>query len=326
MELKPNTAPRCGELGKEKLQEWHRLATRYLQGESLTERECLWLQQVSLSGGENIHLDAEEVERMDRAVRHVLWNERMKKLFRLNRMQGMVAAILVLVVMCGAWWAWYTPSHQDKEVRLVADNRVQTVSLPDGSVIHLNVGSTLLYSANRFGRDSRDVQLQGEAFFQVAKDASCPFRVKGSGATVTVCGTSFNVKAYPSCQEMVVSVRDGRVQVADSTQHPLATLTANRQLVYNRTTGEARLDNLPWQEAAGWKDGLVVFNGAGMEEICLKAVHYYGLRLLPRADTKVSLCGTYPTDDGGQALLQQLQDIYGLKHRKEGGNMVLYQP
>ena len=91
----------------------------------------------------------------------------------------------------------YAPSEHSGINRLITPNGGQyRVQLADGTQVWLNAASTLQYPASFNGSD-RTVTLTGEAYFEVAQDASKPFFVKVNGMTVQVLGTHFNVNAYP---------------------------------------------------------------------------------------------------------------------------------
>lgn len=103
----------------------------------------------------------------------------------------------------------------DNPVILAATNISQVDTLPDGSVITLNKYSSLSY-AGAYNEKNRTVELQGEAFFSVAPDKNKPFVIHVNGITVTVTGTSFNIKTSGHKTEVIVET--GMVQVSNSRQ------------------------------------------------------------------------------------------------------------
>ncbi|HLN73894.1 MAG TPA: FecR domain-containing protein [Prolixibacteraceae bacterium] len=90
--------------------------------------------------------------------------------------------------------------------------RVESVTLPDGSLVSLNSNTHLTYP-KRFGNLTREVTIEGEAFFEVKPNPKKPFIIHAGTARVKVLGTSFNVRAYPGAREMEVIVKTGKVQV-----------------------------------------------------------------------------------------------------------------
>ena len=135
--------------------------------------------------------------------------------------------------------------------------------LPDGTKVRLNAESTLSFNRH-FGRDCREVVLEGEGFFEVASDAGRPFRVHAGDACVTVKGTVFNVRNYEDEPEITVSLLEGSVVL--NTPSAEASLTPGTCAVVSRendgiTTGIAD----PY--AADWVKGKLVFTDKSIPEI-----------------------------------------------------------
>ena len=126
-----------------------------------------------------------------------------------------VAAIALLILSCWAAYEW--GSHNDS---LVVDGITMVnaplgsksvLSLPDGSVVTLNSGSSITYTKS-FGNEERKIELHGEAFLEVQKDKK-PFIVSAKGTEITVLGTSFNVKAYDDEDIVETTLVRGSVKV-----------------------------------------------------------------------------------------------------------------
>ena len=157
-------------------------------------------------------------------------------------------------------------------------SNLKTVKLSDGSVITLNGGTKLSIVENQFNRKQREVWLEGEAFFEVAKNPEKPFIIHTGAMRTTVRGTSFNVKAYPQLTENVVSVRSGKVEVSDATQ-TFGLLTHNKQLTYNTANKKTQIAESNWEDAAGWREGRLVFRRAGTNELKLRLKQYFNVEL-----------------------------------------------
>lgn len=108
------------------------------------------------------------------------------------------------------------------------------LTLPDGTTVTLNAGSSLKYD-NTFGITDREVDLKGEGFFKVAKDAERPFLVKTSHLNVHALGTSFNVKAYPGEKTIETTLIEGSVKVeeiVDGRPPETMVLSPNQKLTF----------------------------------------------------------------------------------------------
>jgi transmembrane sensor len=136
---------------------------------------------------------------------------------KLRTMWRYAAAACIAVALFAAWQWWPTPGATKQDVvygqQLVTQkgSRSQIV-LPDGSKVWLNAGSTLDYP-KQFKGKTRAVQLQGEAYFEVAKNAKQPFIVHTKTFDIKVLGTGFNVRAYPGEDSAVTSLVHGSVEV-----------------------------------------------------------------------------------------------------------------
>ncbi len=155
----------------------------------------------------------------------------------LNTSQGMfkwwsVAAAILIVA--GAAWLFYQPDKlsgaEQISVRTTGETRKDT--LPDGSVVTLNKNSSIAYNEAFTDADTREVTLNGEAFFEVAPDKSKPFKIHVNEVTVTVLGTSFNIKSTDKKTEVVVET--GLVQVENTAK----TVKARPQEIVTVTKGQ----------------------------------------------------------------------------------------
>jgi transmembrane sensor len=129
----------------------------------------------------------------------------------LGGMSWMKAAA-VLVMLIGSGWLIYNMSGAGSGQMLAQSfDKVMMHTLPDGTVVTLNKHSELSYPAH-FDGSSRNVTLRGEAFFNVTPDKKKPFIIEAGSSSVTVVGTSFNVKSRLDVTEVIVET--GVVQVA----------------------------------------------------------------------------------------------------------------
>jgi len=127
-----------------------------------------------------------------------------------------IAAILLVVVGLSAVWKTRGngpfASRATQEVFTLNGQRT-TVTLDDGTRVSLNGGSRLRFDAP-FGRQNRDVHLDGEAYFEVSHDAARPFRVHAGNAVAQDLGTRFTVSAYPDQSSVEVAVAEGLVALS----------------------------------------------------------------------------------------------------------------
>ncbi len=183
------------------------------------------------------------------------------------------AAAVLAAVMAGAYFLLHTgkpapvaavsakPSDKNE---VVAQRGVRSrLVLPDGSTVWLNAESKLSYS-NHFNDSIREVSLEGEAFFDVAKDPARPFVVHTSGIDIRVLGTAFNVKSYAHDSTIETILVQGMVEVMQQNRlkSPRVILHPHEKLVFSKESagylpadsGSGNTSYLP----VGENDGIVV--------------------------------------------------------------------
>ena len=168
------------------------------------------------------------------------------------------------------------------------------IFLSDGSVVWLNANSSISY-LKHFTDSCRKVTLNGEAFFEVAKDSLSPFTVNSNGVNVEVLGTQFNVKTGIIDERVTIALLEGLVKVFTENDFGRANekliypgegivLSSQHDQVYNFTFDPTDLYN-PY---SSWKDGILTFNGDNYDEFVTKIQLWYGIEVhavgSPRGD------------------------------------------
>lgn len=134
---------------------------------------------------------------------------------------GKIAAVFILSFSLGAICFYYYSHSLAKENIAYIENIIplgskSEIKLPDGSIVVVNAGSKLRYPTN-FGETSRDIYLEGEGYFKVAKDEKRTFIVHTSLMNVRALGTEFNVKAYPEEEIVETTLISGEVAIESGT-------------------------------------------------------------------------------------------------------------
>lgn len=120
-----------------------------------------------------------------------------------------VAAVVAVLLAAGGLW-FLLAGNQSRELTLAAGDTVRNDTLPDGSIVTLNKHAVVSYPATFKG--TREVKLEGEAFFDIAANPEKPFIITANDVTIRVVGTSFNVKSSPGKTEVIVET--GAVEVS----------------------------------------------------------------------------------------------------------------
>lgn len=175
-----------------------------------------------------------------------------------------LAATWLLFLAAGAIIAWFIhkPEGDDLEGQIVMSVPLGArshVKMPDGTGIWLNAGTTISYNSD-YGRQTRTIDLTGEAFFDVAKDKSHPFIVHTSAMDVRAVGTRFNVKAYPDEKTIAATLEEGIIDVKllDSKKRLPISLNENEKIILLKQTLQDENYTLNAEEKvfeAGTKNG-----------------------------------------------------------------------
>jgi transmembrane sensor len=209
-----------------------------------------------------------------------------------------VAAVLLLVVGAAAvYYSWPTAPITYSTV-LNGAGQTKRVELPDGSTVWLNAASRLDY-ANAFARH-REVQLDGEAYFNVAHDTDHPFTVETGAIRTTVLGTHFNITAYNSATVTTVSLLEGKVEIAAEGKR-LAVLLPATQFQWDRLTKKAIIKVVDTSGVVAWKGGRLQFAGEPLSEVIGALERWYGVHIR-LANPDLGNCRYYLNFDSGMPL------------------------
>lgn len=200
------------------------------------------------------------------------------------------AAIAAFVVVAGLGW-WLGRQERAGTIAGVVMTTVEApagsktyVTLPDSSSVWLNAGSRITFASN-FGAANRNIDLAGEAFFDVKKKP-VPFTVHTDAYTIAVLGTAFNVQAYADDDRVTTTLVRGSLKV--TRPHLTATaddvlLVPNDRLVFSKTGGNngvATLEhNINAAQATAWKDGWLAVSGESLEELARKMERLYDISI-----------------------------------------------
>lgn len=151
------------------------------------------------------------------------------------------------------------------------------VELADGTIARLNCETELRYPVRFVGKERR-VYLDGEAFFEVAKNAEMPFIVETKQMQVEVTGTQFDVKAYAEDETMQATLVEGGVEVCayGAGSKPVA-LTPSQQYVLDVQTRQVEVKKVDVQLYTGWVEGMFVFKNQRLEDVMTMLARWYSV-------------------------------------------------
>ena len=150
-----------------------------------------------------------------------------------------------------------------------------SLNLSDGTKVILNAESEIRFPVV-FVRDERVVEITGEAYFEVARDAEHPFTVKTPASVTQVLGTSFNVRAYDDELSEKITLVEGKVDISrQDNGNQTITLSPGEQASVSGTGGEIQVEQVNIAYYTAWKDGRFIFRDERLEDIVRNLKRWY---------------------------------------------------
>ncbi|SDG77194.1 FecR domain-containing protein [Chitinophaga filiformis] len=251
----------------------------------LRERYQLLQQYFTVSA---YHSSAETEQALQRTMSRInISATPVKRMFPWKWIGVAAAAVLITAVAVVV----LRPRQQQAEVARLMERQngkatKATIELADGSKIWLNADSKLSYP-EVFNGNSREVYLNGEAFFDIAANPKKPFIVHLSSGTVHVLGTSFNIRAYEN-EAVQTSVKTGKVAfipvVAAGQQPDTIYITPDEKVTYRKAFAENKEDAIVRETTSAeddkaWTEGRLVFRDKTLEEIAAELERTFGKKV-----------------------------------------------
>lgn len=199
------------------------------------------------------------------------------------------AAVVIIIFIVGFFSYWQggvdvKDSFSKISVEAPLGSKTK-LYLPDGTLVWLNAGSRMVYSQG-FGVDNREVELEGEAYFEVQKNEKIPFKVQTKELELQVLGTIFNFRDYPDDHEVVVSLLEGKVRLNNLLQEEQETiLFPSSRAVLDKTTGLMRVEAVMTSNTTQWKEGYLSFNEELLPDIARKLERCYNVTIFIAQDS-----------------------------------------
>lgn len=237
----------------------------------------------------NIHSMPRSVK--ERTRRRI--DERIKKDLRrlwLKRASAIAASLLLPVLILSTVYLYREAEHYKHIPNIVSVNSGQRagITLPDGTIVHLNSESKLTYTPD-FNGKLREVTLEGEGFFEVTPNKEKPFIVKTSVFDVEVLGTSFNVSVYNDENIVETALIEGKVKLTmNKCPSKPVYLTPSQKFVYSRNDRKGSISIMEEDSELAWKQGILAFNAVPLTEVFRRIERWYGVTIHYDRDTIVN--------------------------------------
>lgn len=217
--------------------------------------------------------------------------------------------------------ATFTPQNITKST---PKGRKFRMNLNDGSFVHMNSVSTIIYP-NRFADNNREIEIQGEAYFDIHRDENRPFIIKVKEYSVEVLGTSFNIEAYEDEDDFSVTVESGTVKVNLGNKGEGSTiLEKGQKLVYNPITNVTEIFDVKSDVAISWRQGILRFDSTPLGKVEKTIERWYGIDLvINNSDLyKKTITGTH-LNENLKSVIETLTFATGSEYKVRNNSIVI---
>jgi ferric-dicitrate binding protein FerR (iron transport regulator) len=231
------------------------------------------------------------------------------------------AAVILLLITCSVTYYHKTnPSHI--YTTYAAKETITDYVLKDGTKVRLNKNSSITFTET-FGEKNRRVDLSGEAYFEVTKDAAKTFIVSAQGTETKVLGTQFNIQSDEEQKQVTVALAEGLVRFEAGSCHTL--LYPTEEIIYHVATGKYEYHTTDLQFNTAWKEGRYLYQNIPFGELLKKMEHIYGISIdmdYPEIETK-KITASFLTEEPIEEILLALERELKFKYKVKGTDIVI---
>ena len=230
------------------------------------------------------------------------------------------AAILLLIGLFG--WnlsrnsVTESPKETPQQFIVGASKGTHTkVALPDGTSVIINAGSSLSYTSE-FNKVSRDVFLEGEAYFDVASNPDIPFRVLTTGCSFSVFGTKFNISAYPDDEFVRGTLLEGSLRFESDKGEQL--LVPGQEITFEE--GHYSLQEVDASQSCSWINGDIKYDSIPFSELCRRISRVYDVEVVLDVDelARKKIRVSFSKEDSITTIIKTLEVILPIQIKQEG--------
>jgi ferric-dicitrate binding protein FerR (iron transport regulator) len=194
------------------------------------------------------------------------------------------------------------------------------ITLDDGTIVWLNAASSVRYPIFFTGKQ-RKVEISGEAYFEVAKNASMPFVVNAKGMEVEVLGTHFNVNSYSDEPSVKATLLEGSVKITTPAKSVIITPGQQAQLL--QSGGIKILNNVDVEEVVAWKNGIFQFNNASLESVMRQLARWYDIDIEFEGNVPAVKLGGEISRNSNLSQVLQILNYSGVKFKIENKKIIV---
>lgn len=266
---------------------------------------------------------SEELRRLHHTIRMRDTQRRRERIFRRLRYAAAAAAVLLFAV--GEYYYVRSTTAAPAQIRLVtARGSKGEFLLPDGTKVWLNASSRLSYPET-FDSRVRRVELEGEAYFEVARNETHPFVVGMNQMQVEVLGTTFDSRYDPVAGIAETTLNSGAVSIRTPRSSTPVLLLPNERLVFDETTGSTAVEQVDASNYNSWIQPRLTFFNLTLDEIVTNLERWYNVPIRTDAGVDRSVRLSFHVQhESLEETLQVISLITGLEFALNGESVTLH--
>jgi transmembrane sensor len=245
---------------------------------------------------------------------------------RMNRLfivLGKAAAVLLIPLLAAVLY-FYSNQPVSHEMLTLSTEKgeISNVILPDGSRVWLNVASRLSYPVS-YGIRSRNLELEGEAYFEVAQNEEIPFEVTSGNLTTKALGTQFVISAYPESSTIKSSLIKGVVEVSIERNQKI--LNPGQQIILDKVNKNFAVQSFDEECELGWKNNQLIFRLTPFDQVITKLEKWYNVNIEYNPDLFESetLTVRFEKHETLEQVLRVFSKANGFSYSVEGKNIII---
>lgn len=231
---------------------------------------------------ENIYYDIDDIsqKRIWNGISNKIYSSRDTVKILYYKWYSIAVSVLLIIAFGGLAMLWNQKPSAPMYVVSSGIQNLEKIQLPDGSSVCLGPGSRLEYPSE-FLSDSRDIKLEGQAYFDVAKNPDKPFRVHMGDMQVEALGTAFELFNYDDSDEMEAVLVNGSIKVDFGNSRGSASriMKPDEKLSFNKSTGMTRISKINADKYTSWKSGILSFENENLAMIIPRLERWFGRKI-----------------------------------------------
>lgn len=238
--------------------------------------------------------------------------------------------LLPFLILNMAFWIYSGTDNREAVIRdiYVPCGERMTVMLADGTKVYLNADTKLTYPELFVGKE-RKVSVEGEAYFEVKKDAKKPFIVDVASMQIKVLGTSFNVNAYPTESKVLTTLDEGSVKIRNAQSNSFDyIMKPGETAIYEKETGTCIIQkNKDYKNESVWMKDVLIFNDTPLEDVLKVLSRKYNVQF--NIENEAIYSYTYTLRSEGESLqeiLESMRHITPIKYEKTNRREIKISP